>query len=107
MAEIQKEPVKGTYQHFKGAFYEVLGIADEPESGRRYVVYQSLGIIENLLEADPKNHFFPPIGVTNNPTKGELAVCSIQRFTELVEGKDYHKGKSVPRFRLVAATPGS
>ena len=26
------EPVKGTYQHYKGALYEVLGVAEEPDS---------------------------------------------------------------------------
>src|SRR5262245_60971450 len=34
-AKPKKDPVKGTYQHFKGAFYEVLGIAEEPETGSR------------------------------------------------------------------------
>jgi hypothetical protein len=105
MAENQEEPVNGMYQHFKGSFYEVLGIADEPESGKRYVVYQSLGLIENLLEPDPKNNFYPPPGISKTSTKGELAVCSIQRFTELVDGKEFHKGQRVPRFRLVPEKP--
>jgi hypothetical protein len=101
------EPVKGTYQHYKGAFYEVLGIADEPESGERYVVYQALGIMENMLAPAPENHFFPPAGITSTPTKGELAVCHIKRFTELVDGKEYHKGARVPRYRLVSPAPES
>jgi hypothetical protein len=101
----QKDPVKGTYQHFKGAFYEVLGIAEEPETGKRYVVYQALGLMENLLPADPENHFYPDARVSSTPTKGELAVCSIDRFTELVDGKEYHKGQRVPRFRLVSPVP--
>jgi hypothetical protein len=42
-ARAQKVPVKGTYQHYKGAFYEVLGIAEEPDTGSRYVVYQCAG----------------------------------------------------------------
>ena len=100
MAEA-REPVRGTYQHYKGAFYEVLGIADEPESGNRYVVYRSLGIMENLLAPDPAQHFQPAPGVSSTPTKGELAVCSIKRFTELVESKEYQGGARVPRFRLV------
>jgi hypothetical protein len=104
-ARAQKDPVKGTYQHYKGAFYEVLGIAEEPESGSRYVVYQSIGLLENLLPADPKNHFYPDAHVTSTPNKGELTVCTLERFTELVDGKDYHEGKRVPRFRLV--TPAS
>jgi hypothetical protein len=104
-AKAQKEPVKGTYQHYKGAFYEVLGIAEEPETGNRFVVYQAIGLIENLLEPDPANHFSAEPRVTSTPTKGELAVCSIERFTELVDGKEYHQGKRVPRFRLVAPAP--
>src|SRR4051794_8666715 len=49
-----KAPVKGTYQHYKGAFYEVLGIAEDPETGKRWVVYESIGITENLLEGKVK-----------------------------------------------------
>ena len=101
-AQPPKDPVKGTYQHFKGAFYEMLGIAEDPETGNRYVVYQALGLMENLLEPDPKNHFDPEARVTSTPTKGELAVCSVARFTEMVDGKEYHKGQRVPRFRLVS-----
>lgn len=103
-AKPAKDPVKGTYQHFKGAFYEVLGIAEEPETASRYVVYQAIGLMENLLDSDPKNNF-SPARVTSTPTKGELAVCSVARFAELVDGKEYHQGKRVPRFRLVAAAP--
>src|SRR5262249_42601064 len=43
------EPVRGTYQHYKGGFYEVLGVADNPAGGGRFVVYESLGITEDLL----------------------------------------------------------
>jgi hypothetical protein len=104
-AQPPEDPVKGTYQHFKGAFYEMLGIAEDPETGNRYVVYQALGLMENLLEPDPKNHFYPEARVTSTPTKGELAVCSVARFTEMVDGKEYHKGQRVPRFRLVSPAP--
>lgn len=100
-----RDPVQGTYQHYKGAFYEVLGIAEEPETGKRYVVYRSLGLIENLLPPDPANNFYPDRAVTSTPTHGELAVCSIGRFTELVDGKEYHRGQQVPRFRLIAPEP--
>ncbi|MBO0700345.1 MAG: DUF1653 domain-containing protein [Zavarzinella sp.] len=100
-----KPPVPGTYQHYKGALYEVLGIADEPETGKQYVVYQSLGVMHNQLPADPKNEFYPEPGVTGTPTKGELAVCSIARFTEEVDGKEYSGGRRVPRFRLVSPAP--
>jgi hypothetical protein len=98
----KKDPIKGTYQHYKGALYEMLGLAEEPQTGKRYIVYQSLGVLQNLLPADPKNNFFPEPGLTSTPTKGELAVCSIEWFTELVDGTEYHPGQQVPRFRLVA-----
>jgi hypothetical protein len=101
-----KEPVKGTYQHFKGAFYEVLGIAEAPETGKRLVVYQALGLTEVLLEPDPQKNFCPEARVISTPTKGELGVCSLDRFGELVDGKEYHPGKRVPRFRLVSPAPG-
>ena len=76
-----REPVPGTYQHYKGGFYEVLGIADEPEGGGRFVVYESLGITENLLDDDEAG---PRLGhrVVRNGTKGALAVCTVARFTE-------------------------
>lgn len=100
-----KEPQMGTYQHYKGGFYEVLGIADEAETGRRLVVYRALGMLENLLPPNPKEHFDPKPGVTPAANRGALAACSVERFTELVDGKAYHPGEKVPRFRLVAADP--
>ncbi len=99
-----KEPGRGTYQHYKGAFHEVLGIAEDPETGQRYVVYESLGISENLLDTDKAG---PHLGrrVVRNGSKGALAVCSVARFTEEVDGKEYSGGKKVPRFQLVSAMP--
>src|SRR5436305_9543022 len=97
------DPARGTYQHYKGTFYEVLGMAEDPETGNRYVVYQSLGLMEVLLKADPSNHFDPQGPIVSTPTKGELAVSSVERFTEMVDGGAYHPGKKVPRFRLFAA----
>jgi hypothetical protein len=99
------EPTPGTYQHYKGGFYEVLGVADDTESGKRYVVYRSLGLMENLLPDDPANEFHPGARVVSTRTKGALAVCPVGRFTELVDGKEYHPGRRVPRFRPVAAVP--
>src|SRR5262245_50089984 len=34
----EQEPVKGIYQHYKGGFYEVLGVADDPTREGRWVV---------------------------------------------------------------------
>jgi hypothetical protein len=103
MAEA-REPVRGTYQHYKGAFYEVLGIAEDPETGQRSVVYQSLGISENLLDTEEAG---PHLGrrVIRNGSKGALAVSSVSRFTERVDGKEYSGGKKVPRFKLISPMP--
>jgi len=101
-----KEPVKGTYQHYKGGLYEVLGVAEDPETGNRYVVYQSLGLTENILtDPGPGNQFATDARLVKTPTKGELAVSTVKRFTELVDGKEYHPGQRVPRFRLVSPGP--
>jgi hypothetical protein len=99
-----KDPVPGTYQHYKGDLYEILGVADEPASGQRYVVYQSLGVTENLTDDETGARLGHR--VVRNGTKGALAVCSIERFTELVDGGDYSGGKKVPRFRLISAGRG-
>jgi hypothetical protein len=63
----QKTPVKGTYQHFNGGFYEVLGIAEEPETGPRYVVYEASGVSVAPAEGaraprdgEHQLHFLPP-----------------------------------------------
>lgn len=97
-----EDPVPGTYQNYKGAFYEVLGIADDPETGNKYVVYQAIGITENLLDEDKAG---PILGhrVVRNRAKGALAICTLKRFTELVDGGEYCGGKKVPRFTLVSA----
>jgi hypothetical protein len=97
-----KEPVKGTYQHYKGAFFEVIGMAEAPETMRRFVVYQAIGLMEVLLDYDSEGHAYSGDRIISTPTKGELAVCSAERFTELVDGKEYYPGQRVPRFRLVS-----
>ena len=67
--KVVKEPVKGTYQHYKGAFFEVLGIAEAPETMKRQVVYQAIGLTEVLLGPDPENTFHPDSRVISTPTK--------------------------------------
>jgi hypothetical protein len=104
-AKPQHDPVKGTYQHFKGAFYEMLGIAEDPDTGKRYVVYQALGLMENLLGLDPEENPGAGPSVVSTSNKGVLSVCAIERFNELVDGKEYHPGERVPRFRLVTPAP--
>jgi hypothetical protein len=102
-----KEPAPGTYQHFKGGYYEVLGVADETETGKRYVVYRSLGLMENLLPDDPANNLYVGARVVPTRTKGALSVCTVERFTEMVDGKEYHPGQRVPRFRPVGGVPSA
>lgn len=90
---------------FKGAYYEVLGVADEAETGKRLVVYKALGVMAALLPDDRAEHYRAPDGPVRVGTAGALAVCSVARFTELVDGQEYHPGRRVPRFRPVAAAP--
>lgn len=99
------EPAPGTYQHFKGGYYEVIGVADEAETGKRVVVYRSLGVTASLLPDDPANSYVAPEGPVTTGTAGALAVCGVARFGELVDGKEYHPGQKVPRFRPVADAP--
>jgi hypothetical protein len=111
MAQRPATPRKGTYQHFKGAFYEVLGIAEDPETGNKWVVYESIGITEDLLAGkEGEAESGATVGdyvprVVKNPSKGALAVCTVERFTQEVDGGDYWNGRRVPRFRLVALMP--
>ncbi len=90
--------VRGTWQHYKGDFYEVLGIAQDPAREGDFVVYQALGITEDLT-GEQKQH------VLRSGNKGTLSICTIERFTELVDGKEYSGGKKVPRFRLLSRLP--
>lgn len=51
----------GRYKHFKGNFYEVIGIAFHSESREEFVVYKALydvpGFGENSLWIRPKKMF--------------------------------------------------
>jgi hypothetical protein len=68
----------GRYQHFKGNYYEVLGIARHSETKEELVVYRSL-------------YDSPEFG------KNALWVRPKKMFLELIE----HQGKLIPRFRFV------
>jgi hypothetical protein len=95
-----EEPVKGTYQHYKGGFYEVLGVADDPTREGRFVVYQSLGITQDLVgDFDHK--------VVRTGNKGALSICTVERFSELVADQDHTQGQKVPRFKIVNRMPAS
>jgi len=90
--------VKGTWQHYKGDFYEVLGIAQDPTREGDYVVYQALGITEDLTGEEEQR-------VLRTGNKGALSICTVEHFTELVEGKGHGGGQKVPRFRLFCRLP--
>jgi hypothetical protein len=99
-----QEPKPGIYQNYKGAFHEVLGVAEEPLSGQRYVVYRALGLVENRGgDPDPNGPKLGQRTVATN-TAGALAVSTIEHFTGMVDGKQYSGGKQVPRFRFVSET---
>ncbi len=72
---------KGIYQHFKGKYYKVLGVARHSETLEEFVVYQALYDSEefgkNALWIRPKKMFL---------------------------GKVEKDGKLVPRFRYVGKT---
>jgi hypothetical protein len=97
-ANMAAKVVKGTYQHYKGGFYEVLGLATDPDREGEWVVYQALGLVEDL-KGEEERH------VVRSGNKGALAICSVERFTEEVAGGDWWGGQKVPRFRLICRTP--
>lgn len=88
--------VKGTWQHYKGDLYEVLGVAQDPTREGDFVVYQALGVTEDL-----KGEHEERILRTGN--KGALSICTVEHFTELVDGGDYSGGQRVSRFKLLSA----
>jgi hypothetical protein len=93
-----EEPVRGTYQHYKGGFYLVLGIASDPTREGGFVVYQSLGIAEDLTGEQERR-------VVRTGNSGALSVCPVERFTEPVTDKAHTGGKPVPRFTLINRMP--
>lgn len=79
-----KELVPGKYQHYKGKFYEVIGVARHSESLEELVVYRALYESEEF-------------------GKDALWVRPLRMFLEEVETN----GNLVPRFKLVGATKHS
>jgi hypothetical protein len=90
--------VKGTWQHYKGDFYEVLGIAQDPTREGAFVVYQGLGITEDLTGQREQR-------ILRTGNKGALSICLVEHFTGLVDGREYSGGQKVPRFRLICRLP--
>ncbi len=48
--------IGGKYQHYKGKYYRVLGIAKHTETFEELIIYQAL-YDENIIWARPKNMF--------------------------------------------------
>jgi hypothetical protein len=73
-----KEPKPGRYQHFKGQFYKVIGIARNSETNEEFVIYQALYDSEefgnNALWLRPRAMFLEKV---------------------------IHEGKEVPRFKYI------
>ncbi len=69
----------GRYQHYKGKFYEVLGVARHSETLEELVVYRAL-------------YDSPEFG------KDQIWVRPLKMFLEEVE----FNGKKVPRFKFVS-----
>ncbi len=63
----------GTYKHFKGGKYKVLGIAKHSETLEEFVVYQAL-YGEEQIWIRPKEMFFD---------KKEVDGKSVQRFEKI------------------------
>lgn len=58
---LSTEEVKvGKYQHFKGAIYEVLGIAQHTETHEELIVYRALSEQQSLWTR-PKKMFFQTV----------------------------------------------
>lgn len=68
--------VPGKYQHYKGQYYQVFGVAQHSETQEPLVVYQTLY------------------------GEGSLWVRPLSMFVEEVQGQD---GENMPRFRLITA----
>jgi hypothetical protein len=65
-----KNPILGTYRHFKGGLYKLLGVALHSETKEKLAIYKRIGT--NKLWARP-----------------------LKMFMEVVE----QKGKRIPRFK--------
>lgn len=72
-----KNPIKlGRYQHYKGNFYQVIGVAKHSETLEEFVVYKAL----------------------NDKKVSKLWIRPSKMFTEKIE----LKGKTLPRFKFVS-----
>jgi hypothetical protein len=72
----------GKYQHYKGKYYEVIGIALDTETREKMVLYKCLYPVNDLPEEYGKDPIF---------------TRSYDNFTENVEIKE----QKVPRFKFI------
>jgi len=97
----EKNPVPGTYQHYKGGFYLVpvwrtsLNPAAISWSISPWASPRPAGRRRSRAGARPSRR--------SQRQRGALSVCSVERFTSTVSDRQYTAGRKVPRFRLVAA----
>ena len=72
----------GKYQHYKGKFYEVVGVVLHTETKKKMVLYKALYSVEGLDEELGEEPLFV-------------------RPKEMFMEKVVREGKEVPRFKLV------
>ncbi len=62
---VARELTPGRYQHYKGGFYEVLGVAHHTETEEAFVVYRSLppSPYPPTLRIRPMNMFLETVAV--------------------------------------------
>ena len=75
MPEIDK-----IYRHFKGGYYLVLEIAENTESGEKFVIYRKLGDEEATVWARPLSGWMKPV----QTPEGE-----VPRFVEIEPIKEF------------------
>ena len=62
-----REEIKGgKYQHYKGGFYEIIGIGTHSETGEKLIIYKSLN--DNQLWIRPKTIFLEDVVVNGEKT---------------------------------------
>jgi hypothetical protein len=76
----------GKYRHYKGKYYQVLGLAHNTETREKMVLYRGLYESPDLREEYGDNPFF---------------VRPFDMFNESVEVD----GKTTPRFEYISPTP--
>lgn len=95
-------PVRGIYQHYKGAYYEVLDVARHSETEEPLVVYRAL-YGEYGLWCRPLDMFME--SVITNEKSGKEGDNSQDNSSQDGNIKGDNRKGEVARFRLVKAFP--